>query len=239
MHVWERGLTYSAVDRTLVLLEAACPDMSREEIANLMIGERDNRLLTLRQWLFGHQITSASDCPHCKQLMEWSTSTDALRLQPENDQEPNARQNLLLKHRDYQVEFRLPTTRDLVAVGQIDEISAASQALLKRCIDKIERKGKPVAQSRLPKGLTDRILAKMEQMDPQANLRVELVCANCQHQWEASFDIVTFLWSEIQSWAKQTLRAVHTLARAYGWREADILEMTPLRRQFYLEMTGY
>jgi hypothetical protein len=237
MHVWERGLSYTTIDRALVVLEAACPDMSREAIAKLSIGERDSRLLILRQWLFGNQINSASNCPHCQELMEWSTSTDTLRLQPL--ELGTSAKNLLITHQDFHVEFRLPNTLDLVAISEIDEVATARQTMLERCISKLERKGKPVTLSRLPQRLIQKILTKMEQADPQADLRIELVCANCQHKWEATFDIVAFLWAEIQSWAKQTLRAVHILARAYGWREQDILSMSPLRRQLYLEMAGY
>lgn len=237
MHVWEHGLTHTPVEHALTILEAACPDMSREDIAKLSIGERDNRLLTLRQWLFGSHVTSASSCPHCNELMEWSTNTDKLRMQPlEHDKQ---QQEHLITHKEYQVEFRLPNTVDLVAIGQINDITTAGQALLKRCVCRIERKGKPVPISRLPQRLIQKVLTGMEQADPQADLRIELVCANCQHKWEVTFDIVSFLWSEIQSWAKQTLRAVHILARSYGWREQDILSMSPLRRQLYLEMAGY
>jgi len=50
------------------------------------------------------------------------------------------------------------------------------------------------------------------------------------------FDIVSFFWSEICVQAKRLLREVHILARAYGWREADILSMSAARRQLYLEM---
>ena len=53
--------------------------------------------------------------------------------------------------------------------------------------------------------------------------------------WQLTLDIVSFLWSEISSLAKRHLREVHTLAWAYGWSEADILAMSPARRQFYLE----
>lgn len=237
MHAWERGLTHTPVEHALVVLEAACPDMSREDIAKLSIGERDNRLLTLRTWLFGRHVTSASSCPHCNELMEWSTNTDKLRLQPlKHDPQQQA---YLIKYQGYQVRFRLPNTADLVAIGQQNDITIAHQELLKRCVNSIERKGKSVTVSRLPQRLLQKVLTKMEQEDPQADLRVELVCANCQHKWEVTFDILSFLWSEIQSWAKQTLRAVHILARSYGWREQDILGMSPLRRQFYLEMAGY
>ena len=237
MHVWERGLTRTPVDRSLAILEVACPDMLKEDIAKLSIGERDSRLLTLRQWLFGNNITSASNCPHCNELMEWSTNTDELRVQPLEYDTPQ--QEHLIDHLDYQVEFRLPNSIDLIAIDQINDIAVASQTLLKRCVSRIERKGKVVPISRLPQRLRQKILTKMAQADPQADLRVELICANCQHKWEATFDIVSFLWSEIQAWAKQTLRAVHILARSYGWREEDILNMSPMRRQLYLKIAGY
>jgi hypothetical protein len=52
------------------------------------------------------------------------------------------------------------------------------------------------------------------------------------------FDIGAFLWEEIAAQARRLLREVHTLARAYGWREADILVMSAARRQAYLEMVS-
>ncbi|MGH8523199.1 MAG: phage baseplate protein, partial [Gammaproteobacteria bacterium] len=77
-----------------------------------------------------------------------------------------------------------------------------------------------------------------ERADPQSNLQISLTCPACGHCWEALFDIVFFLWAEINHWAERTLRAVHLLARAYGWREADVLAMSPTRRQMYLGMAS-
>jgi hypothetical protein len=50
------------------------------------------------------------------------------------------------------------------------------------------------------------------------------------------FDIVSFFWTELSAQAKRLLREVHTLARGYGWREADILAMSARRRQLYLDL---
>ena len=69
-------------------------------------------------------------------------------------------------------------------------------------------------------------------------LELALSCPSCRHQWQATFDIVSFFWSEINAWAHRSLQEVHTLALAYGWREADILAMSPWRRQFYLKMVS-
>ncbi len=54
--------------------------------------------------------------------------------------------------------------------------------------------------------------------------------------FSVAFDIVSFLWNELNAWAIRTLREVHILASAYGWSETDILAMSPWRRQFYLEV---
>ena len=76
----------------------------------------------------------------------------------------------------------------------------------------------------------------MAETDPQADVQLALACPACGHTWQATFDIVSFFWSEINAWAYHTLREVHGLALAYGWTETDILALSPQRRQLYLEM---
>ena len=78
----------------------------------------------------------------------------------------------------------------------------------------------------------------MAQADPQADVQLALSCPACSHQWQSVFDIVSFFWSEMNAWAYRILREVHILASAYGWREADILAMSPYRRQLYLKMVS-
>ena len=75
----------------------------------------------------------------------------------------------------------------------------------------------------------------MVEHDPQAEVLMPLTCPNCEHSWHSLFDIVSFFWTELTSQAKQLLQEVHVLARFYGWREADILAMTTVRRRFYLD----
>ena len=82
------------------------------------------------------------------------------------------------------------------------------------------------------------VTERMSQADPQADVKLGLDCPACGHDWLVTFDILSFLWSEIETWAQRMLRDVHILARSYGWREADILAMSAFRRQCYLEMLG-
>jgi hypothetical protein len=76
----------------------------------------------------------------------------------------------------------------------------------------------------------------MSELDPQGDVQLALNCPSCRHHWTAPFDVVSYLWIEIQSWASRLLREIHLLASAYGWREADILALSEPRRRAYLEI---
>ena len=56
------------------------------------------------------------------------------------------------------------------------------------------------------------------------------------HGWQAALDVAADFWLELHAWARGMLREIHTLARAYGWREADILALSPARRRHYLQL---
>ena len=110
--------------------------------------------------------------------------------------------------------------------------------LLQRCLLGARREDRPHPTDRLPEAVVTAVVEAMAAADPQADVRTELGCPSCGHRWPCSFDIVSFFWSEIEAWAWRVLQDVHRLARAYGWREQDILELSPWRRRVYLEMTG-
>jgi hypothetical protein len=110
--------------------------------------------------------------------------------------------------------------------------------LLENCLLSVHRNGEEVPSDHLAASLVDAIVERMAEADTGADVELALSCPSCRHQWHATFDIVSFFWSEITAWVYRILREVHTLSLAYGWREADILAMSPWRRQFYLERVG-
>jgi hypothetical protein len=99
-----------------------------------------------------------------------------------------------------------------------------------------QHEGRDQLAVELPDNVVDALAERMTAADPQAGVQLAVECPACGHSWEADFDIVSFFWSELNAWAQRTLYDVHTLARAYGWREGDILAMSAWRRQCYLEM---
>ena len=62
---WEQGLSQPPSRRALTLLTVAYPDMPEEKLVSLCIGQRDGLLMSLRETLFGSQLTSLSACPVC------------------------------------------------------------------------------------------------------------------------------------------------------------------------------
>lgn len=244
--VWERALGQSPVQQALVLLAAAYPEHSPEQLAQLSVGRRDARLLTLRERLFGSQLNSVTTCPQCQQRIELAFNVPDIRIEPSmTDAVYPAGEAITLTLEGYRVHFRLPNSLDLASIETSSDVDQAREQLLRRCLQSVVREGaesdagEPLDDvSRLPMALADTIVERMAQADPQADTRLALSCPDCSHEWRATFDIATYLAGEIHSWAKHILREVHGLARAYGWREADILALTPTRRRAYLELLG-
>jgi hypothetical protein len=232
--VWEQGLTQSPAQRALTLLAAACPETSPQALGELSIGQRDARLLTLRQWTFGPQLVSVATCAECGARLELNFDVDEIRAGSE--EEPA--ETLSSSVAEYTVRFRLPNSRDMASITDAEGVADARHRLLDRCILSVHQDGEQQSFDQLPATVIDAVVAQMAQTDPQADVRLALTCPECDHEWQEAFDIVSFFWHEIGAWAYRVLRQVHTLASNYGWREDDIFEMSPLRRQIYLDMVN-
>ena len=218
------------------MLAAAYLDCSFDALAALSIGERDRRLLTLRQLTFGSQLASVANCTQCGETLEWTVETTDLVMQ--SPAEPPA--SLSVDVDDYRVRFRLPNTLDIAVLANANwaDAAAARQRLLENCILNAEQKGEDVLASALPVSVTTVIVKRMAEADPQADLQVDLSCPACGEEWRAQFDIESFFWNEMCLWAQRILSEVHRLARAYGWSETEILGLSPWRRQFYLSLAS-
>ena len=229
--VWEHGQRQHPLDRALTLLAAACPEKEREELMHLSIGERDALLLSLRQLTFGPQMESYAECPACGAQLEFNIYIEKLlRDRPSADGEEQS-----VKLNGLSIRFRLPDSVDLAeCINTASE--KASRELLQRCIVKATHNKKTVGIDEIPESVVSALAARMAELDPLAEIRIALNCSECDHRWEVLLDIQTFFWEELGWQVKQSLNQIHILARAYGWREADILAISPWRRQYYLDM---
>jgi hypothetical protein len=245
LSVWERGLSQTPVERALGLLGAACADEPPEALASLSVGERDARLLTLREWTFGRQFVSLASCPVCGEQLELSLSAADLRASSAaaGGRETSGATSLplTLQTGEYEVSFRLPNSLDLAevaAVAPTASVADAAARLLESCLVEARRNGEAVRAFELPPEVAEAIAARMAEADPQAEVKLALNCPACGTGWHAPFDIEAFFWGEIGAWARRLLGEVHVLASSYGWRESDILNMSAWRRQFYIDLIG-
>jgi uncharacterized protein (UPF0212 family) len=233
LSVWERGESRHPVDRALTILAAACRDRAWEEMAALSIGERDGLLLTSREQTFGPTLSSYADCPRCGERLEFVLAiADILVSSGASD----LKKEFELAVDDVRLRFRLPNSFDLAAIASCDSTEAARRLLCERCLIAATRNAEALAAQDLDERMRTELAERMSACDPQAEVLLDMTCPACNHRWQAIFDIAIFFWAELQAQAKRLLREVHILARAYGWREADILAMSATRRQFYLEI---
>ncbi|MDI1229571.1 MAG: hypothetical protein PSU93_00275 [Methylobacter sp.] len=228
---WERGSSQSGSRRLLTLLAAMYPEIPEQQLLKLPIGQRDGLALELREILFGSQLISLSVCPSCSERLELALDVADIKVASNGSTETP----LTLEAEGFELRFRLPDSQDLMFIEAVSSIDAARRILLQRCLLSASRNGQLCALEQLPEQILDNVDAAMSAADPQADVQLDLSCPACQHSWLATFDIASFLWSEISAWAQRVLNEVHLLAKAYCWCEADILAMSPARRRFYLE----
>jgi hypothetical protein len=233
--VWERGWTQAPLQRALTLLAAACPETSPDDLAQWSIGRRDASLLKLREWAFGSRLACMASCPECGERLELAFETGDIRAGEDPDT-VKASGSLSLSQDGYEIRFRLPNSLDLAALSADGELAETRSQLLERCLLTVEQNGETIATNELSDDVLEAVTARMLEADSQGDVQLTLTCPACSHRWQVTFDILSFFWNEINVWAQRILREVHILASVYGWRETDVLALSPWRRQVYLQM---
>lgn len=230
--LWETAHRFHPVDQSLSILQQVMPDYTRDQLAAMPLGKRDTLLLSLRRITFGDTLPGRCNCQHCGEAVEFELSCTELT---KDAVEPQLK---VLCLDDYNITIRPLNSFDLAAAAGTSSLEDACELLLHCCVAESRFRGKAVESKTLPPVIVDRIIKTAPTVDPQAEVKLDLNCPVCQHQWHSLFDISRFLWLEISARARQLLMAVHRLARAYGWTEAEILNLSPVRRAVYLQMVA-
>ena len=148
LEVWESGLAQAPTERALGLLAAAWPEVSRDAWAALTIGQRDGRLLTLRQELWGPLMSAVVVCPGCRERLELTLDVRELL----SNSQPELPREIPLSIGEYELIFRLPTVPDLQDfVGQ-RALYLPEAHLLGRCVLSAQRGGAPIEADKLRGG---------------------------------------------------------------------------------------
>jgi hypothetical protein len=213
-------------------MTAASPENDGNALARWNIGRRDSLLLDLRDALFGPEVHCLTDCTHCGEPIELDFRIDDIRVPHGEPGRP-----YYLEAGNYEVQYRLPDSADLLALDG-EAPARAERQLLARCVLDAWTQDGDVAVAELPDAVLSAVSQGMSEADPQAEVLLEVSCPACSAMSPAPFDIVSHLWTELDAWARRMLREVHTLAQVYGWGEAEILRMSAARRRAYLDLIG-
>jgi len=215
LRTWEHGQGLPPAARLLHL--------AGENTADLPVGAAVAALLARHRAWFGPTLRGVADCPQCNTRLEIACDVDELLRTPVPG--PGVHSVAADGHR---VQFRLPTVADLIAVESGLDEDVAALGLLDRCL----------VDAKADAALLAPVSERMAEIDPLGDAELALQCESCGAQFARGLDAGEFLWREIETRALRLLGHVHALARAYGWREADILAMSPARRQVYLDLVG-
>ncbi|NGO13623.1 hypothetical protein G5C60_40035 [Streptomyces sp. HC44] len=226
---WEAGLAQAPSGRALLLHRAARPDTGGETLSSLPVGEREADLLALRRALFGERMQVRLECGACGEDMEFDLDAGEFARSMGVPAEPLVR----VVEDGWEVEFRVPGVADLTAAARQPD---PRRALLAQCVVSAAREGETVSADALPEAVQRRLAEAAQAADPGADVTLNVSCPECGAATRAELDIASYLWTELDAWARDVLLDVHLLATAYGWNEPEILALSPLRRRYYLEL---
>ena len=222
--IWESGSRRHPLDRALIVLGAAFPELPAESLAGWPLGRRNRELVELHGRCFGPRLSGVVSCAGCGEKLE--VDLDG----PTRAGEADGPGPLAATGDVGGDAYRLPASRDLARVAAVADPRAAAALLAEGC-----RVGGG-AREALSDAELEEIGERMAAADPLAEIRVRLRCPECGRDAEETLDIAAFVWAEVEARVRALLSEIHALACAYGWSEADILAMSARRRALYLEM---
>lgn len=222
LELWERAAGLDAPGRAVLL--AACMGGGADE----PLGTHHARLLRLHASAFGPGVGMTATCPGCGDEVEFELDATALAGQAR----ALACDPVLTN--GFHVTWRSPTPADLSSAACAPH---PEDELLRRCVvAAVDGSGRDVSPPDLPSGVREAVSAAMAAADPLAEVLVELLCPACGSPFFAEVDVPGLVWAEVEAVARRVLLDVDELARAYGWTEADVLQLSDARRAAYLRI---
>jgi HD-GYP domain-containing protein (c-di-GMP phosphodiesterase class II) len=232
LDLWERGQNRIPAVRALEILSAANPSQAHSDLAALPLDRRNQELLAIRCDLFGRALEFYTVCPACSGALEFEV--DAGKLSKPEPVPPGSE----LETGGYRLFCRAPNSHDLLAATAGSDPHAQRRILIERCVVEAHNAAGEVDPVELPGEVIDEAEAWIEQHSPRIEISFDLECPECGHRWKDLFDVVSFLWREIDAHSKRLMAQVAVLARRCGWSEAEVLAMSSARRAAYLELVG-
>jgi len=201
---------------------------NRHLLSKLTIGDMAALILQIRRMVFGEYIYSIISCPSCNTEMSLELKINHL-LQPPLD-EP--RDFYDIKVENFMLKLRPVTNGD---ISQMRE-NICQENLTKRIIRSCIINSTPELIEEIDDNLLEKISSNLAELDPQADLILDLVCPNCKYIFQVPFFPEDFFLREFDARQQQFEMEVHWLAFNYHWSEDSILSLTMNKRKRYVEL---
>lgn len=239
LRLWELGLHAARLTREDALLQA-----SGETPPPRALGARNAGLLAAHARWFGPALSLQSRCPACGEVIEYCVDSGAMAQSLRRS--PPTREPALLTLGSHHLRLRAPDADDLAQAEAAGD-GQFEATLLATCVlpqqdeadepaDRSTHATAAAAVTAWSEEVRAAALARIEALDPAASVGFDLQCPACNTAWLAPLDPGAVLWRKLQTGAERMLQEIDLLARAYGWREPDILALSPLRRAAYLQL---
>jgi hypothetical protein len=215
-------------------ISAVTTDLAR----SLSVGDREALLLHLRRLTLGESMSCVLKCPTCGEKLDLVLNVSELLL-PSYVHECDVHETIVRAGDGlYRVRFRLPNGADQESAAAIAASTpeAAAELILRRCVQKITDEQTGERSRPLPAAVADALADKMAELDQQAEILLDLVCAACGASFQMPFDVANYFYQEIRGRESDLHRDVHLLAFNYHWSERDILRLTRRKRMLYLDL---
>ena len=222
VRIWELGQDKPDWYQAMLILAAAFPECAHAELAEVPLGLRNHYLFALRARIIGQRLDACVNCPKCQQALEFSLNVSDLCAEPPPSLPAPATAALALTVDGIALRVRLPSSRDLEAIGRLARLDHPARDLACRCIASARFDQDLLAPDELDDEVLDAVSAHLAAHDPLAGQRLSFDCNACGHGWSSVFDIISFFWTELSGRAQRLLGEVHLIASNYGWRESDI-----------------
>lgn len=220
--LWQAGLgpAPGRAARLLRALGEAAPE-------TLTLGAATRRLIAHRAAVVGGPFEAVATCPACSVVN--AIAVDPLAWLDVADAPLPA----VIEIDGWRLVPRLLTVEDFEAAARVPDAVAFLRG---RAL--VQAHGPDGAETGVPAAALAAVEAALETAEPLADTEVAFACAACGHGWTLAFEPAAFLADELAVRAKRLLAEVATLARAFGWSEAEVLALPPERRRVYLDLAA-
>jgi hypothetical protein len=221
---WEATVAVPDLARGAALVAEAGLADDLDAALDLPVGESAALAARLHADAFGDDVEGLVTCEPCGTVLDVSVPLSALPA-------AHGDATVVATPGGGELRVRAPTTRDLLAARDSPD---PARALLAACVTGAG--GAPADPDALDEAALGLVDDAAEELAGAAAIVVRVTCPECGAAVAAPLDVGILLAERVARAAAEALGEVAELAAAFGWSEAEVLALTPLRRRAYVEL---